>query len=500
MPLSRNSFFMATVALLVLGFIALASVVTANIWLVQRTQTFARDATDLRRLRNAAIELRSLVQDAEIGQRGYLLTGDERYLTPFEAAIANLDASKQRFLNAAANDPLQQAGVEAPGLISTLQDKMSELSETIALGRRGEREQALEMVRTDRGKDLMDRARTTFQELIGRAEEELSEIAAVQARSATALWWVSVIGGFIVIAATLAGIGTILVYLRQLAEIRLEIQGLNASLEERVRERTAELGRANEEIQRFAYIVTHDLRAPLVNIMGFTAELEQGVAAVQHFVGNYHGDTSDTAYQEAAVAAQSDLPEALGFIRSSTRKMDGLINAILKLSREGRRTLKPERIDLGGLLNAATAVIAHQVADADGEVVTDIQAGAIISDRLSLEQIIGNLLDNAVKYRRTDVPLKVSIRVRMERANTVSISVEDNGRGIQAQDLARVFELFRRSGQQDQPGEGIGLAHVRAMARNLGGDITLNSEFGKGSLFTLSLPADLRAVLGSGKA
>ncbi|CAH1659626.1 Histidine kinase [Hyphomicrobiales bacterium] len=500
MLLSRNSFFLATVALLALGFIALASVVTANIWLVQRTQTFAKDATDLRRLRNAAIELRTLVQDAEIGQRGYLLTGEDDYLAPFNTATANLASSKERFERAAANDPLGKAEADAPSLISTLQAKMAELGETITLVQRGERERALEMVRTDHGKELMDRARLTFQSLIGRTEDGLSELAAIQARSAAALWWVSVVGGFIVIAATLAGIGTILVYLRQLAQTRLEIQGLNASLEERVQERTAELGRANEEIQRFAYIVTHDLRAPLVNIMGFTAELEQGVAAVQQFVGNYRGDTSDAAYQEAAVASQSDLPEAVGFIRSSTRKMDGLINAILKLSREGRRTLKPERIDLAGLFNAATSAVAHQVSDADGEVLTDIQAGAIISDRLSIEQIIGNLLDNAVKYRRVGVPLKIMIRARAERANTISISVEDNGRGIHPQDLTRVFELFRRSGQQDQPGEGIGLAHVRAMARNLGGDITLNSEFGKGSLFTLSLPADLRALLGSDKA
>jgi signal transduction histidine kinase len=74
----------------------------------------------------------------------------------------------------------------------------------------------------------------------------------------------------------------------------------------------------------------------------------------------------------------------------------------------------------------------------------------------------------------------------------VAIDVEDNGRGIAAQDHERVFDLFRRAGAQDKPGEGIGLAHVRTMARNLGGDITLKSELGRGATFTLRLPRDTR--------
>jgi signal transduction histidine kinase len=81
--------------------------------------------------------------------------------------------------------------------------------------------------------------------------------------------------------------------------------------------------------------------------------------------------------------------------------------------------------------------------------------------------------------------------------NRVAIEVEDNGRGIAESDHERVFELFRRSGAQSQPGEGIGLAHVRTMARSLGGDVTLRSKLGMGTTFTITLPRDLRSQIGS---
>jgi signal transduction histidine kinase len=113
---------------------------------------------------------------------------------------------------------------------------------------------------------------------------------------------------------------------------------------------------------------------------------------------------------------------------------------------------------------------------------------------MALEQAIGNLIDNAVKYRDKSRPLRIEIKGRALAGRQVAIDVSDNGRGIAEQDHVRVFDLFRRSGQQDQPGEGIGLAHVRTLLRNLGGDITLSSELGKGTTFTILLPNDVRTV------
>src|SRR5690606_34928704 len=159
-----------------------------------------------------------------------------------------------------------------------------------------------------------------------------------------AMRWVTILGGLVIVGVVGGAVWMALSYTRELIDARAELETLNTDLEERVNERTQDLIRANEEVQRFAYIVTHDLRAPLVNIMGFTAELDETMKSIQTYVLADGEPLSEQEIKEARTAAAEDLPEAIGFIRSSTRKMDGLINAILKISREGRRPLKPERI------------------------------------------------------------------------------------------------------------------------------------------------------------
>jgi signal transduction histidine kinase len=140
--------------------------------------------------------------------------------------------------------------------------------------------------------------------------------------------------------------------------------------------------------------------------------------------------------------------------------------------------------------------VRHQIDAAGGSVTIDMAARSIVSDRLSLEQILGNLVDNAVKYAEPDRPLALAIRSRPVARRRIEIEVEDNGRGIAPEDHARIFELFRRSGPQDIKGDGIGLAHVRSLARRLGGEITVQSQLGKGSTFRLRLPIDLRDFVG----
>jgi signal transduction histidine kinase len=138
--------------------------------------------------------------------------------------------------------------------------------------------------------------------------------------------------------------------------------------------------------------------------------------------------------------------------------------------------------------------VRHQLDAAGGEIDLRLDVPAITTDRMSLEQVVGNLLDNAVKFRAAGRPLRIEVRAGLAPGGQVAIEVADNGRGIAGQDIERVFELFRRSGPQDQAGEGIGLAHVRTLVRNLGGDITLRSTLDKGTTFRVVLPRTLQAA------
>lgn len=274
--------------------------------------------------------------------------------------------------------------------------------------------------------------------------------------------------------------------LRESRERALRTEEETRRLASILAERVAELDQANEEIQRFAYIVSHDLRAPLVNVMGFTSELEGAQSEIERFYRKVRQADPSLIDAETRAAIESDLPEAIGFIRSSTVKMDKLIGAILKLSREGRRVLAPEPIDMVQLLEAQRGSVAHQLHERGAELLIEPLPN-VTSDRLAIEQIFGNLIDNAVKYLHPTRAGRIMVRGR-DLGASVLFEIEDNGRGIDSKDFERIFDLFRRSGTQDQQGEGIGLAHVRALVRRLGGTISVSSRLGEGSTFTVALP------------
>jgi signal transduction histidine kinase len=489
MPISSQVFVRSTLALLAVGLVALLAIVGTVIYLGEQSQVYFNEVLEARDARTAAVDLRNTLRVAETNQRGFIITGDEAYLETYNRAKEFIPQRMEALVRVLA--PYPEAAAPLAEFRQNVDGKVAEMDETIALVQADNREGAVAVVSTDRGKALMDNAIGLLTSIITAADERLTTGVQEQRLNADWLRWVSIIGGVLIIAVVGGSALTVWRYTRELVQARDEVTALNAELEERVRLRTADLTQANDEIQRFAYIVTHDLRAPLVNIMGFTSELEESVKSVQAVIDR-HPDDADPVMEQARLAATEDLPEAIGFIRSSTRKMDGLINAILKLSREGRRVLKAERVDINQVVAAGAAAIAHQLSEAGGEVKLDVNVPAISTDRMSLEQAIGNLLDNAVKYRAKDRPLRIHVRGSVAPGQLIVLEFEDNGRGIADQDRERVFELFRRSGVQDQAGEGIGLAFVRTVVRNLGGDITMNSVFGQGTTFRITLPRTLQ--------
>ena len=148
------------------------------------------------------------------------------------------------------------------------------------------------------------------------------------------------------------------------------------------------------------------------------------------------------------------------------------------------------------LLESVRDSVRHQLDETESELEVRPPIPDIVTDRLSVEQIFGNLIDNAVKYLEDGRPGRIVISAT-DTPMGVEFVVEDNGRGIGEGDHERVFDLFRRAGAQNRPGEGIGLSHVRALVRRLGGAITLQSELGAGTKVTVRLPRVLSPVLES---
>jgi signal transduction histidine kinase len=268
-------------------------------------------------------------------------------------------------------------------------------------------------------------------------------------------------------------------------EMTDQLQVSYAGLEQRVAERTAELEQANEEVKQFAYIVSHDLRAPLTNLKGFSEELCYALEVIGSAMDTALPHLDEKQRQAVTTALQEDVPDALGFIDSSVTRMDHFINALLKLSRLGRRELWLEPIDMGALVQATLQTLAHQIEERQVSVTVG-PLPEVVADRTSMEQIMGNLLTNAVMYLDPDRPGEIEVAAERDHDET-TFHVRDNGRGIAEEDMPKVFAPFRRAGKQDVPGEGMGLAYVQTLVRRHGGRIWFESEPGVGTTFTFTI-------------
>ncbi|MFP4500512.1 MAG: ATP-binding protein [Candidatus Hydrogenedentota bacterium] len=256
--------------------------------------------------------------------------------------------------------------------------------------------------------------------------------------------------------------------------------------EEQLKEYTTRLVHTNEELKTFANIVSHDLRSPLVNLKGFVAELRMALDVVTPAARAGLRHLEPEPRQRAQAAVDEDVPEALRFVESATTRMDRLLNAILRLNREGRREMRFEPIDLGEVVRGVLHTLAHQVEQKGVEVhVGDLPVVEV--DYTAMEQIFANLLDNALKYLAPDRPGHIAIYAT-QCNESHWLHVEDNGRGIADEDKELIFQVFRRTGRETEPGEGMGLAYVRALVRRHGGEVGCAPNNAGGTTFYFNIP------------
>ncbi|MHB1296535.1 MAG: sensor histidine kinase [Anaerolineae bacterium] len=256
-------------------------------------------------------------------------------------------------------------------------------------------------------------------------------------------------------------------------------------LEQERLQHAQELQERNEEMKQFAYIISHDLRAPLVNLRGFASEVRSAAEILREACGRALSQVEPGTFEAARCALEQDLPEALGFIDSSVSRMDRLISAVLELSRLGRRELHAEELDVETIVHHVLSSLAFQIEQRQATVQVE-PLPRVMADRTAMEQIVGNLLANAVLYLKPGRPGEIRISAETGPDETI-FHIADNGRGIAADDAEKVFALFRRAGRQDVPGEGMGLAYVQTLVRRLGGHISYTSEYDVGTTFSFSI-------------
>ena len=471
-----------------LGFVALLGVALAAWISTQRNREYNGLVDHTYQVREAISDFQVALEQSETARRGYILTAQPQFAETYRTQTEMLAGQLDDLQALTSDNPEQTTAIgRVRRLLTRVQDERTRSIRLIEGGLKAQAEREFSSGTAVVG---MRAIRARLRVMAAQETALLAARTDEQSASVTTFLTILSIAGLLLLVVAAVSLATVLRFTRDLGQSRGQLQRLNDTLEDQVADRTNDLSRANDEIQRFAYIVSHDLRSPLVNVMGFTAELEAGTKAIAELIDRAEAEAPQIVSEDARLAAREDLPEAIGFIRTSTAKMDRLINAILKLSREGRRNITPEPLDMAALVDGIRDTLRHRLDETGGEITVEGTLPAIKSDRLAIEQVFANVIENAVKYAHKSRAIRVTVRGRTAGSRAI-FEIADNGRGIDPRDHARVFDLFRRSGQQDQPGEGIGLAHVRALTYRLGGTIDVASTLGEGATFRIDLPLSL---------
>ncbi len=449
-------------------------------------------------------EVLALLKDAVIAQRGFVITGEARYLAPSDAALANVQErlSQLRKLLGSGDGPSVQRldAIErlGKGIIDVI-------TESIVLKRRGVAAESPELVALiDAVKRDLDQVRALVRDIRTDANDTLLGQLHESQSNAQTVTRVLVLTELVSLAILILAFGLLMreVKLRSRAEqalrqandelelritartaeladsnahleqeiaehrrARSEIAALNLSLETRVAQRTEELEDAYEQMESFGYSVSHDLRAPLRAIMGFARMLESD-----------HADKLD--------------PQALEMLRTisgSTRKMGQLIDDLLAFSRISRAPMNSAFVDIRGLADKAMAAIELRP-ELNG---MRCEVGAMPQARCDaplLERVWSNLLSNAAKFSvaRPDASIQAG---GYQIGRELVYFVRDTGVGFDMRYYHKLFGVFERlHGEDEFPGTGVGLAIVKRIIVRHGGRVWAEGAPNQGATFFFTLP------------
>jgi signal transduction histidine kinase len=494
--------------LFVMGVMVLAFAV-AGAALLHRTDVVSRELSDdIQPARVAACQLQAALRDQETGLRGYVISADRQFLTPYYDG--------ERAEGAAAQDIRQRVSYR-PDLLADL-----DAIEAAAAGwRKGYAEPLIASVTPNApsvaSSATAERGKAEFDHLRALFDTQSVHLAAAWANDSSELknindWRDRVLGAMVLVfcaTAALLGVLTRRAITRPLAalaascrritegdfgetisaprrpkdirDITVDVENMrqrivaelevSRSARARLDEQAVELRRSNTELEQFAYVASHDLQEPLRKVASFCQLLEKR-----------YGDKLD----ERGV-------EYIGYAVDGAKRMQVLINDLLSFSRVGRLGTTHTEVDLDATLDAALANLATAVEESDAEIVRPKQhLPRVFGDPTLLTMLWQNLIGNAVKFQHRDRPPRVVIECEPgtgDHDGDWLLTVTDNGIGIAEEFSDKVFVIFQRlHGRDVYAGTGVGLALCKKIVEHYGGIIWIDPSYTDGTRFKFTFP------------
>jgi signal transduction histidine kinase len=422
---------------------------------------------------NQVERIMSSAKDAETGSRGYLITGDADYLAPYNAGVRDLSGELDAFGRLTEDNPTQVR--ELSEMRAVITERLALLKQGIDERESGDTDSVHALVLSGTGKAQMDHLREIADRMEAEEhrllDERIASERAASRRARATLFLASGLDLLLIVLMfryfsrertlrlqteeTAANLAVARVEIERNAE---EVRQLNVTLEERVRQRTAELEATNRELEAFSYSVSHDLRAPLRTIDGFSLALEED-------------------YTDAVDATGRDY---ILRVRTGVQRMGQLIDSLLQLSRITRAEITREPVDLSALAESVAANLRDETPGRELNIT--IEPGLKVdADAKLLRVALENLLGNAVKFTsKIDQP---AIHLGWDNESH-AFFVRDNGAGFDMYYADKLFNAFNRlHGDKDFKGSGIGLATVARVIRRHNGRIWVDAKVNHGATF-----------------
>lgn len=438
-------------------------------------RTITRNRDDIHRVTHTHLVMEQLdvlstnLADAETGQRGFILTGEEPYLQPYDDALGHVQEQAKSLRELTADNPFEQHNLDR--LEPVVAVKLAELQDRIEIRKRDGLEAAVNALRDGSGRLHMDQIRSIVADMKNEEHRLLADRAREAAASSSRAGVVIVAGNVLALFfLALAGM-VIFQEMGQRQRAEHEVRNLNTDLERRVAERTAELAerakelaRSNSELQQFAYVASHDLQEPLRMVASFT-----------QLLAKRYKDKLD-----------GDAEEFINYAVDGAKRMQTLISDLLSYSRVGTQGKEFESVRCDAVLDRVLKSLKLAIEDT-GAAITRDPLPTVLGDPVQLSQLFQNLLTNAIKFRG-EKPPRVAITCS-KNGSAWKISFRDNGIGISPEHADRIFVIFQRlHTKTEYPGTGIGLAICKKIVERHGGQVWVEPSPGGGSTFSFTIP------------